>query len=84
MFVYANNSNKTCQIIDTPCLIDALTHVKDKKGTLYFTEDNENSDNVEKELTQDELDEAMVWHNGHMTKLGKTLFDNSNFRNLID
>ena len=84
MFVYANNSNKTCQIIDTTCFIEALTYVKDKRGTLFFAEDNENSDDVEKEVDQEQLDKAMVWHNGFMTKLGKTLFDNNNFRNYID
>lgn len=82
MFVYADRINKTCQIIEVHSILDAILHVKNGKGTIYFASEKEGDNRYE--LTEDEMADAIVWRDGYLTNLGKTFIDYSNLRNVID
>ena len=86
MYVYANAKEKTCQIVESEDILDAIA-ISNGKGIIYKTDDtgapSDASNMTEEELTQ-VMHDAIAWKDGVLSNLGKSLFDNTNFRNYID
>lgn len=89
MFVYADTANKTCEIIKSNDVLDAIA-ISKGKGIIYLTKDEDESEDItglSNEEIIDLMNRSIAWKDGILTKLGKNLIDNSNysnFRNYID
>lgn len=86
MYVYADPRTKTCQIVESEDILDAIA-ISNGRGIIYKTDDTEPEENASK-MTQEEvtqaMDDAIAWKDGVLTTLGKSMFDHSKFRNYID
>jgi len=86
MYVYANTRNKTCEVVESSNILDAIA-ISKGNGIIYLTDDSEEgedtSDLSEQEV-RERMDNLIAWKDGVLTKLGKTLIIDSNFRNYID
>jgi len=87
MYVYADPYLKTCQLIESNDILDAII-VSKGRGIIYMTDDSkenaEDVSNLPEEQVRDLMDKSIAWKDGVLTNLGKTLIDNPNFRNYID
>jgi hypothetical protein len=86
MYVYANPKNKTCEIVESKDILDAIAITKGN-GIIYLTDDSEEGEDTshlsQQEVT-DLMDNSIAWKDGILTRLGKTLIDYSNFKNYVD
>ena len=86
MYVYADPRNKTCQIVESEDILDAIA-ISNGRGIIYKTDDSGNGEDAsnmtEEEVTQ-AMHDAIAWKDGVLSNLGKSLFDDSKFRNYID
>jgi len=86
MYVYADPMNKTCQIVESEDILDAIA-ISNGRGIIYKTDDSEDEPDASS-MTDNEVTQAMydsiAWKDGILSKLGKTLIDYSNFKNYID
>ena len=86
MYVYADPKAKTCEVVESEDILDAIA-ISKGNGVIYLTDDKEGAEDTshlsEQEVT-DLMDNSIAWKDGVLTKLGKTLIGNSNFRNYID
>jgi hypothetical protein len=80
MYVYANPKNKTCEIVESEDILDAIAITKGN-GIIYLTDDQEGAEDTshlsEQEVI-DLMDNSIAWKDGVLTKLGKTLLHNFN------
>ena len=90
MYVYADPSVKTCQIIESDDILDAIL-ISKGKGIIYMTDDSDENTKDTSGLSEDQvrdlMDKSIAWKDGILTNLGKSLIVNSNysnFRNYID
>jgi hypothetical protein len=86
MYVYADSKNKTCQIVESNDILDAIA-ISKGNGIIYLTDDTEESQdtsNLSKEQVADLMDNCIAWKDGVLTKLGQSLIDYSNFKNYVD
>ena len=84
MYVYGDPITKTCKIIETSCLLEAILQTNKGKGVLYFAEDNPEEENSRENMTEEQLIEFVVWKDGQLSNLGKTFIDFNNYRNYVD
>mgnify|MGYP000498138993 CR=1 FL=1 len=67
-------------------IVDAIA-ISGGTGIIYKTDDPETGEDTshmsEEEITQ-AMHNAIAWKDGILSNLGKTLIDESNFRNYID
>jgi hypothetical protein len=86
MYVYANPKTKTCQVVESEDILDAIA-ISGGIGIIYKTDDPETGEDTS-HMTQEEvtqaMDNAIAWKDGILSNLGKSLFDYSKFRNYID
>jgi hypothetical protein len=86
MYVYADPRTKTCQIVESEDILDAIA-ISNGRGIIYKTDDSEDAPSTPK-MTDEEVTEAMenaiAWKDGILSNLGKTIINESNFRNYID
>jgi len=86
MYVYADPSHRTCQVVESNDILDAIA-ISRGKGIIYMTDDSDNnkdSSDLTEDQVRDYMDKSIAWKDGILTKLGKTLIDNPNFRNYMD
>jgi hypothetical protein len=86
MYVYANTRNKTCEVVESSDILDAIA-ISKGNGIIYLTDDSEESEDtshLSQQEVADRMDNLIAWKDGILTNLGKTLIANSNFRNYID
>ena len=87
MYVYADPRDKTCQIIESHDILDAIA-ISNGRGIIYMADDNDNNSKDSSNLSEDQVREAMnnsiAWKDGVFSDLGKALISNSNFRNYLD
>lgn len=90
MYVYADPYHKTCEIVESDDILDAIA-ISKGRGIIYMTDDsNENTEdtsNFSEDQLRDLMDQSIAWKDGILTSLGKSLIGNSNysnFRNYID
>ena len=80
MYVYANPKNKTCEIVESEDILDAIA-ISKGNGIIYLTDDQEGAEDTshlsEQEVI-DLMDNSIAWKDGVLTKLGKTLLHNFN------
>lgn len=85
MYVYADPRHKTCQIVESEDILDAIA-ISKGNGIIYLTDDKEGAEDtshLSEQEVRDLMDNSIAWKDGNLTKLGRTLI-NSNFRNYID
>ena len=86
MYVYANPKNKTCEIVESEDILDAIA-ISKGNGIIYLTDDQEGAEDTshlsEQEVI-DLMDGSIAWKDGMLTSLGKSLIDYSNFKNYVD
>ena len=86
MYVYANARAKTCEVVESNDILDAIA-ISKGNGIIYLTDEEKGTEDTshlsEQEVT-DLMDNSIAWKDGLLTKLGKALIANSNFRNYID
>lgn len=85
MYVYADPRHKTCQIVESEDILDAIA-ISKGNGIIYLTDDEEGAEDtshLSEQEVRDLMDNSIAWKDGNLTKLGRTLI-NSNFRNYID
>jgi hypothetical protein len=86
MYVYADPRTKTCQVVESENILDAIA-ISNGRGIIYKTDDSadapDSSHMTENEVTQAMYD-SIAWKDGILSNLGKSLFDHSKFRNYID
>lgn len=86
MYVYADPKTKTCQLVESENILDAIA-ISNGRGIIYKTDDSgdavDASPMTENEVTQAMYD-SIAWKDGILSNLGKSLFDDSKFRNYID
>jgi hypothetical protein len=87
MYVYADPRDKTCQIVESNDILDAIA-ISNGRGIIYITDDNDDNpedfSNLSEEEVRETMDNSIAWKDGILTNLGKTLITNYNFRNYID
>jgi hypothetical protein len=86
MYVYANTRNKTCEVVESSDILDAIA-ISKGNGIIYLTDDSEEGEDtshLSQQEVADRMDNLIAWKDGILTNLGKTLIANSNFRNYID
>lgn len=87
MYVYADPYLKTCQLVESNDILDAII-VSKGRGIIYMTDDSkdnaEDVSNLSEDQVRDLMDKSIAWKDGILTTLGRSLIDNSNFRNYID
>jgi hypothetical protein len=86
MYVYANARAKTCQVVESSDILDAIA-ISKGNGIIYLTDDSEDSEdtsNLSQQEIMNRMDDSIAWKDGVLTNLGKTLIDYSNFKNYID
>lgn len=86
MYVYANPKNKTCEIVESEDILDAIAITKGN-GIIYLTDDSEGAEdtsNLSQQQLVDLMDNSIAWKDGMLTSLGKSLIDYSNFKNYVD
>ena len=86
MYVYANPKNKTCEIVESEDILDAIA-ISKGNGIIYLTDDSEEGEdtsNLSEQEVKDLMDNSIAWKDGVLTKLGNSLIDYSNFKNYVD
>ena len=87
MYVYADPRHKTCEIVKSDSILDAIA-ISNGRGIIYMTDDSDENTEDSSGLSEDQVIEAMdnsiAWKDGILTNLGKGLIRDSNFRNYID
>ena len=87
MYVYADPYRKTCEIIESSDILDAIA-ISNGRGIIYMTDDNdknaEDSSNLSEDQVREAMDNSIAWKDGVLSNLGKALVNNYNFRNYID
>lgn len=86
MYVYADPKTKTCEIVESEDILDAIA-ISKGNGIIYLTDDkegNEDTSNLSEQEVTDLMDNSIAWKDGVLTNLGKKLISNHNFRNYID
>jgi hypothetical protein len=80
MYVYANPKNKTCEIVESEDILDAIA-ISKGNGIIYLTDDQEGAEDTshlsEQEVI-DLMDNSIAWKDGILSNLGKTLLHNFN------
>ena len=86
MYVYANPKNKTCEVVESEDILDAIA-ISKGNGIIYLTDDQEGAEDTshlsEQEVI-DLMDNSIAWKDGVLTKLGNSLINYSNFKNYVD
>jgi hypothetical protein len=87
MYVYADPRDKTCQIVESDDILDAIV-ISNGRGIIYMTDDNNENTQDTSVLSEDQvrdlMDNLIAWKDGNLTNLGRKLIHDSNFRNYID
>lgn len=86
MYVYADPKTKTCEVVESEDILDAIA-ISKGNGIIYLTDDkegNEDTSNLSEKEVTDLMDNSIAWKDGVLTNLGKKLISNHNFRNYID
>lgn len=86
MYVYADPKTKTCEVVESEDILDAIA-ISKGNGIIYLTDDkegNEDTSNLSEQEVTDLMDNSIAWKDGVLTNLGKKLISNHNFRNYID
>lgn len=87
MYVYADPYRKTCEIVKSDSILDAIA-ISNGRGIIYMADDSDENTEDSSGLSEDQVIEAMdnsiAWKDGILTNLGKRLILDSNFRNYID
>ena len=87
MYVYADPYKKTCEIVESEDILDAIM-ISNGRGIIYMGDDSSENAKDTSNLSEDEIrdlmDESIAWKDGVLTPLGKNLIENNNFRNYID
>jgi hypothetical protein len=87
MYVYADPYRKTCEIVESNDILDAIA-ISNGRGIIYMTDDSNENPRDASDFSEDQVREAMdnsiAWKDGVLSNLGKALVNNYNFRNYID
>jgi hypothetical protein len=86
MYVYANPKNKTCEVVESEDILDAIA-ISKGNGIIYLTDDSEEGEdtsNLSEQEVRDLMDSSIAWKDGVLTKLGNSLINYSNFKNYVD
>jgi hypothetical protein len=86
MYVYANPKNKTCEVVESEDILDAIA-ISKGNGIIYLTDDSEEGEdtsNLSEQEVRDLMDNSIAWKDGVLTKLGNSLINYSNFKNYVD
>jgi len=85
MYVYADPYKKTCEIVESEDILDAIM-ISNGRGIIYMGDDSSENAKDTSNLSEDEIrdlmDESIAWKDGVLTALGRTLIYNSNTRNI--
>lgn len=87
MYVYADPHHKTCEIVESNDILDAIA-ISNGRGIIYMTDDSnenlEDASNLSEDQVREAMDNSIAWKDGVLSNLGKALVNNYNFRNYID
>ena len=81
MYVYADPQNKTCELVQSEDILDAIV-ISNGRGIIYMGDDNpenaEDTSNLSENELRDLMDQSIAWKDGILSNLGKTLLYNFN------
>jgi hypothetical protein len=86
MYVYADPHHKTCEIVESNDILDAIA-ISNGRGIIYMTDDsNENTEdasNLSEDHLRDLMDGSIAWKDGQLTVLGNQILNSIN-KNFMD